>query len=130
MSRCRNPRTGAFASCATAFRSGRGGLRGLGHNYPGEWETGAHSHSANDVVLVLENEGAAYPMRRQIEQRLYAAWKRSAYTHEEGVASYVRFIKANKRHLRHAHNPRPTAAQIADAANAFTHALEAEFPNM
>lgn len=132
MSQCRNPRTGKFTSCAAAFRGGRSGLRGLGqlgHNYPGEYESGANSLVANDIVLTLENDGAIYPARQRIEKKLHAAWKRKSYTHRDGIDEYAYWIRNNIRRTMGA-TRRATPAQIEDAANAMAHALEAEFPYM
>jgi hypothetical protein len=54
----------------------------------GDWETGAHSHGANDLILFADNTGTLYPEKKRIiELSKMPNGSRALFFHDKGVYS-------------------------------------------
>jgi hypothetical protein len=69
---------------------------------PGEeWETGAHSHGANDLILFADNTGELYPEKQRIIELLKGTIARGVYNPALARSTWNRWLmKAQSRYKR------------------------------
>jgi len=93
---------------------------------PGDWETGAHSHGANNLILFADSTGELYPEKKRILELLKGALSRGAYDKDLARATWDRWLlKAQRQYRREFGSDAERGTMTASARKDAAHVIEA-----